>query len=72
MPLPWYEVSRLHFERARDCQSGLETTWYADCWQGEHLGRGGVKGAKRGKLTPKQTEYSKAAPKTGGFPRLLT
>jgi hypothetical protein len=33
-------TSCFHFERARDRESGSETAWCADYWQGKCPGRG--------------------------------
>jgi hypothetical protein len=61
MPQLLSEVPRLHLERARDHEQGLESAWCANYWWGGGVpGHGvGVEGAKRGKLAPMLPEMYK-------------
>ncbi len=68
----WLEALRLHIERARDYEGGSETAWCANYWRGECPGNRWSRELKEANKTPCQPKYTKAAPKTGGFPHLLT
>jgi hypothetical protein len=56
---------RLHLERARDFEHGIESAWCTDYWQGEFLGRGwGWRELKEANKHPSHLKCLKTASKT--------